>query len=343
MSDAKTIAQKMVEEAKRAGAAQAEAYVQDGRQVQVTVTDGHVDVLREAHTRGGGLRVFVDQKLGFVYSSDFRPDAIRDLAKRAVTLAKFGLADEHAGIPAKDWLAKGGDSSLALFDKSITELTTEKRIAMALAMEKAALGVDPRVKRTQGCGVTSFAGTNALANTHGSQMEFDGTTMSMFVTALAEDAGGKQQGWGEGGAWRSLAELPNPEELGQDKLGQTIASPKVTLVDDGRREKGPGSRPFDGEGVPTRRTVLIDAGVCKNFLYDSYSARRAGVQSTGNAQRGYSNVPGIGTHNLWTREPSATTRRRASTRSKPPVSGSRTAPSLIRWTRSRWLRRRSTC
>src|SRR5262245_2378160 len=238
MSDAKSIAQKMVEEAKRAGAAQAEAYVQDGRQVQVTVTSGHVDVLREAHTRGGGLRVFVDQKLGFVYSSDFRPDAIRDLAKRAVTLAKFGLADEHAGIPAKDWLAKGSDPSLALFDKSITALTTEKRIAMALAMEKAALGVDPRVKRTQGCGVTSFAGTTALANSHGSQMEFDGTTMSMFVTALAEDAGGKQQGWGEGGVWRSTAALPNPEELGQkagkkalEKLGpRKVPTQKVPVV-----------------------------------------------------------------------------------------------------------------
>lgn len=351
MSDAKKIASQLVERARRAGAREAEAFVQDGRQVQVTVTGGHVDMLREAHTRGAGLRVFVDRKLGFVYSSDFRPEAIADLARRAVTLARYGLADEHAGLPESAWLARGGDPDLALFDAAIPELSTEKRISMALAMEKAALGVDARIKRTQGCGITSFAGSTALANSLGVEMEYAGTSISMFVTALAEDTDGKQQGWGEGGTWRHRAALPDPVALGEKagrkaleklgprkvepqkvpvvmhpdiveswlgrvagafsgeevlkktsylhgKLGQTIGSPGVTLVNDGRRVRGAASQPWDGEGVPTRRTVLIEAGVCRSFLYDSYSARKAGVSPTGSAQRGYASVPSIGTHNL---------------------------------------------
>jgi PmbA protein len=351
MSEAKDIARRMADQARKAGAQEAEAFVLDGRQVQVTVTGGHVDVIREARTRGGGLRVFVDHKLGFVFSSDFRPDAIGDLAKRAVTLGRFGLADEHAGLPARDWLARGEQPNLHLHDPSIAELATDKRIAMAMTMEKAALGVDPRIKRTQGCGVTSFDGTVALANSHGGEMEYAGTTVSMFVRALAEDTGGKQQGWSEGGTWRHRSELPDPVKVGEtagrkalerlgprkvpsqkvpvlmhpdmveswlervagafsgedvlkkssylhDKLGQKIAASGVTLVNDGRRDRGAGSEPFDGEGVPTRRTVLIESGVCKSFLYDSYSARKAGVQPTGSAQRGYANVPTIGTHNL---------------------------------------------
>lgn len=83
-----------------------------------------------------------------------------------------------------------------------------------------------------------------------------------------------------------------------EKLGATIASPLVTLVDDGRLKRGVGSGPHDGEGVATRRNVLIERGVCAMFLYDTYHARRAGTRSTGNAVRGYSSVPGIGFHNL---------------------------------------------
>jgi PmbA protein len=83
-----------------------------------------------------------------------------------------------------------------------------------------------------------------------------------------------------------------------EKLGETIAAPGVTLVDDGRIPRGLGSSPWDGEGVPTRRNLLIDRGTCATFLYDTYHARRAGARSTGSAVRSYASVPGIGAHNL---------------------------------------------
>jgi PmbA protein len=82
------------------------------------------------------------------------------------------------------------------------------------------------------------------------------------------------------------------------RLGETIAAPHVTLVDDGRLDAGLGSEVSDGEGVPTRRNVLIDRGVCAMFEYDTYHARRAGTRSTGSAVRSYSSLPGIGYHNL---------------------------------------------
>jgi PmbA protein len=86
-----------------------------------------------------------------------------------------------------------------------------------------------------------------------------------------------------------------------DKLDQTIASPLVTLVDDGTMVEGIGTSPFDGEGVRTSRNVVVDRGVCKKFVHNTYSARRAGGASTGNAVRGYDSPPGIGSHNLYLR------------------------------------------
>ena len=68
-------------------------------------------------------------------------------------------------------------------------------------------------------------------------------------------------------------------------LGKMVMSPSVTIIDDGIIKGGIGSRPFDDEGVPQQRTILIKDGILKDFLYDSYTANKAGKQSTGNCVR----------------------------------------------------------
>jgi PmbA protein len=86
----------------------------------------------------------------------------------------------------------------------------------------------------------------------------------------------------------------------RDKMDQKIASELVTIIDDGTRPKGMGSKPFDGEGVPTQKRIIVDKGVLKGFMYNTVVAKRAGVKSTGNASRGgFGSLPGIGAHNFF--------------------------------------------
>ncbi len=86
----------------------------------------------------------------------------------------------------------------------------------------------------------------------------------------------------------------------QDSTDKQIASDLLTIVDDGLRARGLGSKPFDGEGVPTATRTLVEQGVLRSFLYNTHAAQRAGVESTGNASRGgFTRLPGIGTHNLY--------------------------------------------
>jgi PmbA protein len=84
----------------------------------------------------------------------------------------------------------------------------------------------------------------------------------------------------------------------KDRLGEAVASPLLTVVDEGRRVRGLGSRPFDGEGLPTRRNVPVERGVLRHWLCDSYSARRIGARPTGSARRGVSGGPAVGAGNL---------------------------------------------
>ena len=83
------------------------------------------------------------------------------------------------------------------------------------------------------------------------------------------------------------------------RVGETVASPLLTVVDEGRRPRGLGSRPFDGEGLPTRRNVPLEAGVLRHYLCDSYAARKIGARSTGSARRGVSGGPSVGSANLY--------------------------------------------
>jgi PmbA protein len=82
------------------------------------------------------------------------------------------------------------------------------------------------------------------------------------------------------------------------KLGQQIAAPGVTIVDDGTIPGGLGSRPFDGEGLPVLRTVIVDKGVLTSYLLDTYSGRKLGMASTHHATRDGGGVT-VGTTNLY--------------------------------------------
>jgi len=80
--------------------------------------------------------------------------------------------------------------------------------------------------------------------------------------------------------------------------GTPVASPLVTIVDDPLIRKGPGSRPFDGDGLPTRKNLLVEKGVLGQVLCDVYSARKLGRRSTGSAGRGVGGNPGPTTSNF---------------------------------------------
>jgi PmbA protein len=88
------------------------------------------------------------------------------------------------------------------------------------------------------------------------------------------------------------------------KLGEQIAVPTLTIVDDNAMllptgAGGFGSSPFDGEGLPSLRTVVVQNGVLQTYLLNTYSARKLGMKSTHNASRGLAGTPGIGCGNLY--------------------------------------------
>src|SRR6266568_783433 len=99
------------------------------------------------------------------------------------------------------------------------------------------------------------------------------------------------------GIWRHASFLAG-------KLGEQIATSTITIVDDNTMlletgAGGFGSSPFDGEGLPSRRTLVVEGGVLRNYMLNTYTARKLGMKSTHNASRGLAGTPGIGCGNLY--------------------------------------------
>jgi len=84
-----------------------------------------------------------------------------------------------------------------------------------------------------------------------------------------------------------------------DKLGQQIAAETVNVIDDATIPGYFGTSPFDDEGVPSRRTVIIEKGVLKNYLFNTYAARKLNAKTTGNGARGLTGAAGIGHGTLY--------------------------------------------
>jgi PmbA protein len=83
------------------------------------------------------------------------------------------------------------------------------------------------------------------------------------------------------------------------KLNQRVANDRVTVLDDGLRPGGFGTRPFDGEGIASSVTPVIEKGILSNYLLNCYTARKLNMRTTGNASRGVSGPPSVGPKNFY--------------------------------------------
>jgi len=297
------LAARALERAKAAGAGAADACLESSRAFHASVLGGRIEKLQQSGTLGLGVRVIVNGAVGFCSGTDLSPEGIDDLARRAVALARFTTPDEANGVPDPAEAGADAAADLVSFDPAAIELTPERKIEMALELERVALAADPRIKRTDGASVSSSGGAFAIANSRGLARAWEGTAVSAWVVALADDRDGRQQGGVYGMTKRHLADVASMEAIGREaaaralgrlgarrvptarvpvvmspeiaaswisemyeaftgeaalkksswltgKLGQPIASPLVTLVDDGTLVRGLGSSPYDCEGVP---------------------------------------------------------------------------------------------
>ena len=348
--DYRELAKKLVHRAKKKGAREAEAFLEIGRQSSCRVREGEIEDLTEATSKGVGLRVISNQRLGFAYTSNFDPDTLNQFVDRALQLAQAAAPNRLNGLPSPKDLAHRSEAG-ELFDPEVASLPSDWKIKASLEIERAGKAVDPRITTFDSVGAGDSVSEVVVATSGGLVDAYSGTYAFLYAVPVASDGTQLQTSY-----WvdykRLFKDLDPPEEVGRQAalralrmlgakkvrsrrvpvvfdpliaasfvdsiasaangdavfkkssflaklLNQQIGAEHLSIVDDGLLPRGLGTAPFDGEGVPTRKTAIIENGVLRNFLYDSFTARKAKAHTTGNASRSYNALPSIGTNNLY--------------------------------------------
>jgi PmbA protein len=344
------LAADVIRRARAAGATDAECTISEGDEFSANVRMREVESLKEAGSRGAGLRILIGKRTGASYTSDLSAEGVERLVKSAVELAAVTTEDPHAGLPEPEELGSiSGD--LQLYCEDVAQLETEPKIEMAKRAEGAALTADPRIVNSEGASFDSNLGRQVFANSRGFAGEYRTSYCSLSVSPLAREGESMERDY-----WYTLARgsagLEPPEQVGRvaaqralrrlkpvkmgtqkvpvifeprvarslldhifeavhgmsvyrhesflaGKLAERIAGENVTVIDDATIPGLFGTSPFDDEGVPSRRTAVIEKGVLKSYLLNCYAARKLGMKTTGNAARGLTGNAGIGHGNLY--------------------------------------------
>jgi PmbA protein len=218
----------------------------------------------------------------------------------AIERAAVGFDQRVAGVEqavyfdSSEWVAiatssgAGGEfetSSCYGYVQALADGGSSRETGLGFGIARGPAGLDPAaIGREAGERATEMIGSSK-PDSRTCPVVLDATVAASFVGLLGRAVGADTVQRGRS----PLAAL----------LGETVAAEPFALRDDGRDPGGFASAPIDAEGVPRRNTTLIEGGRLLTYLYDTYTARRGGAASTGNAGRsGYRTPPGVSASNL---------------------------------------------
>jgi PmbA protein len=332
ISELREIVALALQEARAAGASQAEADVSLQQGLNVTVRLGEVETIEYQRDRALGITVYFNGAKGSASSADLRPDAVRAMVAKACSIAGFTARDEFAG------LADAADMATEVPDLDLYhpwDLTPEAAIEMARACEAAGMAVDSRLTNSEGGSVSTHRGVRVYGNSHGFLAGYPTTSHSISCVLLAQEGDDMQRDyWYTSG--RSRESLDDLEQVGRrageraiarlgarqistrkapvvlaadmargffghmvtavrgssqyrkssfllDAAGQQVLPAFVQMQERPHLRGAVASSPFDSEGVTTRDRDLVRDGVLQGYVLGSYSARKLGLRTTGNA------------------------------------------------------------
>lgn len=323
------------------GGEQVEVFAARSRSVRVDAHGGAVESLSVAESAGVGVRCIVDGRQGFAHCGPLDEASVRATLAEARDNARFAEVDPWAGLAEPD----GVSPVMPPFNpEAIGALGVDDKVAMAVALERAASSADPRVTGVRVAAYADHVGEVAIVSTTGIEALSRDASAGLSVSALAnDDTMTTVGGWGDAArdprdldvdavagvavdrAVRMLGAGPIPStrlavvfeprqattllnllvgtlsgvavvkgrSLFADRVGETIASPLLTLVDDPTDPRSLAADSHDGEGLACRPTALVEGGVLQGFLHNTWTARRLGTASTASASRGYRSTPGV--------------------------------------------------
>lgn len=270
MSDFPALAERVLAQARAAGADDAEVFLHESRNFSTRVRQGTTETVTEATTRSLSLRVFVDQRMARASASDLNAETLDGLVRRAVERARLANPDPCAGLPEEAAEAVSADG-LGLYDPMLETLAPADKIALARETEAIGLRLDPRIRNSGGAGFSAHCGQVWLANTRGFCGSYRASTCSLGLYLLGQEDRSQAQVsdyWFS--AARQRAKLESPEAVARRTVervqrhfgARKVVTQEVPVVFEPLLAGELLSDLFgavSGEAIYLRRSFLVDA------------------------------------------------------------------------------------
>jgi PmbA protein len=312
---------------------QAEIYIETTENIDATIQNDQVDFAKEAHSMGLGIRVICDNRMGFAYTTQNKK--LEETVKKAVSNAHANLVDENFAFASKSDYPVVKD----IYHNKFDTLELEDTISLGKSMIGTVLdnkcqptsgGVSAGCYKTliinsEGASCedastyfSSFIAVNVPdgEGVSSRKLDIDPEKIANKACEIALNSrGGKSVETGDmkilldhhaaSGILSTFSQAINGDNVQRgrsiyaDKLDKEVSSPSLNIYDDGTIKGGLNSSRGDGEGTPSQKTVIIENGILRNFIYDIHTANKGKIQSTGNGMRAsFNDMPAVGLSNL---------------------------------------------
>jgi PmbA protein len=177
---------------------QVEAYVVRSRDTEIKVFGGDVESVSQAGIEGVGVRVIVDGRQGYAWAGSLSDDVVDATLQEARDNAGFGSPDEFAGLVTADEIAASGvtPAELDLWRDDLLTVPTERKVALTLAMEQAALGLDARIRGVESADYGDSIVEAAIANSLGVRASSRRTVASCSASTMAGEGSETRTAYG---------------------------------------------------------------------------------------------------------------------------------------------------
>jgi PmbA protein len=225
---------------------QVEAYASRSRDTDIKVFGGVVEELAVAESGGVGVRVVVEGRMGYAWAGSLEPDVVGQVLEEARDNARFSAPDDWNDLPTLDDARAAPVAELELWRDDLASTSVPAKIALTLDLERATLGLDPRIRGVESTTYGDAAMESAVASSLGIEASARRTVCSCTVSAMAGEGDGTRTGYGFS-VGRSLADL-DPDRAARDAVERS-----TRLL---------GAAPVSSRRVP----VVFDPLVTRSFL-----------------------------------------------------------------------------
>ena len=251
---------------KAAPGEQVEAYAAHSIDTDIKVFEGAVEEMAVAESGGVGVRVVVEGRLGYAWVGSLDPDLVAGVLDEARDNARFAAPDEWNDLPTADDARAVTVADLDLWRDDLVAVPTTDKVALALALERTAAGLDARVRGVESAHYGDAAMESAVASSRGVEATSRRTVTSCSVSALAGEGDGTRTGYGFS-VGRTVADL-DPETAARDAVERStrllgaapVSSRRVPVVFDPlvtRSMLGILGAALNGEAMNKGRTMFL--------------------------------------------------------------------------------------